>query len=184
MLPVGYMRKRVAKKPDWLKAGIDDIYSVSGCVSQNFADYIRFWNHNGYWLFDSPSVIEKLSGAERICLSDTTLFYYEAHELEYDEETGQWSAIGPEASFVTDVQVPSEKHLEGFDVVTFFAHAGPECSPLSCCALARDFPVNAHCLFRTFAEARTAVEAGRFNNSEPGPYRILAVYTVGAPNAA
>ncbi len=50
MIPVGYMAKRVSKKPDWLQAAqVIDIYSVSGCVSEDFADYIDYWKHNGYW---------------------------------------------------------------------------------------------------------------------------------------
>jgi hypothetical protein len=32
--------------------------------------------------------------------------------------------------------------------------------------------------FKTFAEAKEALEAGIFENSEHGPYRIFAVYTV------
>ncbi len=42
------MAKRVSKRPDWLKAPqVIDIYSVSGCISKNFADYINYWRHNG-----------------------------------------------------------------------------------------------------------------------------------------
>jgi hypothetical protein len=48
MTPAGYMAKRVCMKPDYLKAGqVADIYSVSGCVSSDFADYIDHWKHNG-----------------------------------------------------------------------------------------------------------------------------------------
>jgi hypothetical protein len=55
MIPVGYMAKRVCRTPDWLGAPhVIDVYSVSGCISENFADYIQYWRHNGYWLFDSP----------------------------------------------------------------------------------------------------------------------------------
>lgn len=62
MISAGYMAKRVAIKPDWLKANeVEDIYSVSGYISKDFADYINFWKHNGYWLFDSPNVIEQLA---------------------------------------------------------------------------------------------------------------------------
>lgn len=178
MIPVGYMSKKVAKNPDWLKVEpVVDIYSVSGCVSENFADYINFWKHNGYWLFDSPSAIQELSTKESIDLCGTTLFYYEAYEFEYDEDTNQWVAFAPEPSFATNVQLPSRQHLEGFDVVTFWAHTSPECSPLSCCSLAKETSVNEHCLFRTFDEAKDALERGLFVNSEPGPYRIFAVYT-------
>jgi hypothetical protein len=72
--------------------------------------------------------------------------------------------------------------LEGFDVVTFSAHTNPECSPLSCCALAKDLAVNEHCLFRTFADAKEAIDRGLFTNSEPGPYRIFSVYASPAAN--
>ena len=57
MIPVGYMAKRVYKRPDWLQVDhVIDIFSVSGCVSEDFADYIGFWKHNGYWFFDSPEI--------------------------------------------------------------------------------------------------------------------------------
>jgi hypothetical protein len=184
MIPVGYMYKRVASKPDWLRAdGVTDIYSLSRCVSEDFADYINFWKHNGYWLFDSPRIIEEIARDEGIDLSEATLFYYEAYDDEYGEDTKTWAAFSPEPAFVTNVQAPRAKRLEGFDVVTFFAHTTPECSPLSCNLLATDLPVNEHCLFHTLAEAREALESGAFNDSEPGPYRIFAVYTIQAPEA-
>ena len=57
MFPAGYMAKRVAARPDWLPAArVSSIYSVSGCISKDFTDYIKFWKHNGYWLFDSPDL--------------------------------------------------------------------------------------------------------------------------------
>ena len=80
---------------------------------------------------------------------------------------------------LTDIQVPIDKHLEGFDVTTFTAHTSPECSPLSCNHLATTIQVNRHCLFNTFEEAKEALEGGLFENSESGPYRIFAVYTLG-----
>lgn len=56
------MAKRVVSQPDWLQAnGVEDVYSVSGCTSKDFADYITFWKHNGHWLFDSPNVIEQVA---------------------------------------------------------------------------------------------------------------------------
>lgn len=181
MIPVGYMCKRVAGRPEWLKAdAVADVYSLSGCISENFADYINYWKHNGYWLFDSPGAIEAIARAGNIALSGTTLFYYEAYEYEFDEDSREWIAFAPEASFTTSVQVPAEKHLEGFDVATFRARTSPECSPLSCNALATTIPVNEHCLFRAFEQAKESLERGLFENSEPGPYRIFAVYTLGS----
>jgi len=84
-----------------------------------------------------------------------------------------------EGSFETKIEVPAEKTFEGFDVVSFAAHTSPECSPLSCNGRAETAATNSHCLFRDFDEARHALESGRFNGCEPGPYRIIGVYSVG-----
>ncbi len=179
MIPIGYLYKTIAVKPDWLKVdAVVDIYSLCGHVSPDFADYIQYWKFNGYWLFDSPEIIETLAQKENIDLSGMSLFYYEAFEQEYDQESQQWSFFSPDASFVTNVKVPAEKTLEGFDVATFSGHNNPECSPLSCTHLAKDMPVNKHCLFYTFEEAKHALESGLFEKSEPGPFRIFAVYSL------
>ena len=179
MIPVGYMYKKVAAKPAWLKTdGVADIYSLSSCVSENFADYIKYWKHNGYWLFDSPAIIEALAQGKDIDLSGMRLFYYEVFEKEFNEESKQWSLFRPEALFTTKVLIPAQKQLEGFDVTTFMCRTSPECSPLSCNDCASAIPVNSHCLFPEFKDATQALEDGVFNKSEPGPFRIFAVYSV------
>ncbi|MBI5863548.1 MAG: hypothetical protein HZB38_03360 [Planctomycetes bacterium] len=106
------------------------------------------------------------------------MFYFEVHERQFDERTMSWSSLAPEGAFQTNVETPRVARLEGFDVVTFFAQASPECSPLSCNALAEKLPVNAHCLFDSFKEAKAALDAGEFNHSEPGPFRIFSVHSV------
>ena len=178
MLPAGYMYKRVAASPpDWGLARA--IYSVSACISENFTvDYINFWKHNGYWLFDTPAIIEELAGQHAIDLSGTTRFYYEVYEREFDAATRQWVSFAPDAAFPTNVSVPQEIHLRGFDVVTFSVRTAPECSPLSCNLLAETMPVNQHCLFDTIDEAKGALESGLFDKGEPGPYRIFVVHAL------
>jgi hypothetical protein len=177
MIPAGYLAKRVAERPDWLpSARVSRIYSVSGCISHDFADYIRFWKHNGYWLFDSPDIIIDIARRNNIDLAGTTLFFYEVHELQF--KSGEWTTFEPELSFDTNVRVPDAKVLEGYDVVTFYAQSSPECSPLSCNSLASEVETNARCLLPSFEQARTLLESGTFNDAEPGPYRIFAVYSV------
>ncbi|MFZ6750339.1 hypothetical protein [Undibacterium sp. Ren11W] len=184
MRPLGYLYKSVAKRPDWLKADrVEDVYALSGCISENFADYIIYWKHNGYWLFNSPEIIESLVQEHSFSLEGMSLFYYEGSEEEFDDRIDQWVPYEPENSFETDVRKPSECQLEGFDVTNFTAHTSPECSPLSCNSLAESIPTNKHCLFDTFEEAKSAIETKKFENAgEPGPYRIIAVYSVPRPN--
>jgi hypothetical protein len=76
MMPAGYIAKLVLTKPDWLPADqVADIYSVSGCTSSMFGDYIDYWKHNGFWLFDSPKIIQNIARENSIDLAGTTLFY-------------------------------------------------------------------------------------------------------------
>jgi hypothetical protein len=180
MQPLGYLYKHVASRPEWLKAeGVEDVYSLSGCISSPFADYMNFWQHNGFWLFNSPAMMKALAAEHSLSLEGTQLFYYEGYELEFDDAIDTWVEYQAEASFETRIEAPVDSKLEGFDVTCFSVHTTPECSPLSCNSLASSLATNRHCLFKTFDEAKSAIEAGKFEASEPGPYRIVAVYSVG-----
>ncbi len=182
MIPVGYMAKRVSCSPQWMKAGcVTDIYSVSNCISSDFGDYVNCWKHNGYWFFDSPEIILKVAQENAIDLTGTRLFFYEAHEFEFDDAEGAWTPVKPEPSFNTQVVLPAAKALEGYDVVTFAAGTSAECSPLSCNSLAAELETNQHCLLASFAQAQQYLEEGRFRDTEPGPFRIFAVYSTGWP---
>ena len=182
MIPAGDMAKRVEKSPDWLGApDVDDIYSVSSCVSEDFADYINYWHHNGYWLFDSPDVIGQLAKQNAIQLEGTKLFYYEVFENQFNEVATRWETFGPEPSFALQVKKPGTARLEGYDVVSFNVGTSPECSPLSCNGLANEFGTNRHCLLSSFEAAKDGLEKGKFVNCELGPYRIFAVYSVEWP---
>ena len=86
MIPVGYMAKRVSLRPEWLKVErVKYIYSVSHCISNNFADNFTYWKHNGYWFYDSPEIIRQIAEQNNIDLTGTTVFYYEAYEFEFDK---------------------------------------------------------------------------------------------------
>jgi hypothetical protein len=180
MILVGYMAKRVSEGREFLHVpSVVDVYSVSSCISDDFADYINFWKHNGYWLFDSPEIIQAIAKENSIDIDGTKLFFYEAHEMEFDGQ--KWRTFASEPSFPMNVKPPSQKRLEGFDVVTFWPGKSPGHSPLSCNGLAEDIPTNSHCLLESFEEAESHLNAGRFVKCEPGPYRIFAVYSVDWP---
>jgi hypothetical protein len=180
MIPIGYMLKNVTSPaPEWMKApAVTAVHSLSNCVSSDFADYIPLWKHNGWWLFDSQHAVEEAAASVGIPTEQLSLFYYEAHHQQYDEHSQCWQAIVPEDKVPTDVVPPKSATLNGFDVVTSYLGTSPECSPLSCNALAAELPVNEHCLFDSFQVAIDALVSGEFKGAEPGPYRIIAVYEV------
>jgi len=172
------MAKRVPKRSDRFQAPhVVAVFSVSDCNCENFTDYVPCWKHNGYWLFDSPEVIRTVARENSILLAGTSLFYYEAYENDFDGE--RWTPWSPEPSFQSDVLAPSGKQRAGFDVVSFTAKTSPECSGLSCSSLAAELRTNVTTVFfDSLDEAETNLSRGAFNESEPGPYRIFAVYSV------
>ncbi|MGD1896898.1 MAG: hypothetical protein ACFB16_08090 [Phormidesmis sp.] len=177
------MAKRVAARPDWLKTSqVKDLYSVSSCISQDFADYVEYWQHNGYWLFDSPEIICRLAKDHDIDLSGTKTFYYEAYAYQCYEDDPAWETFELEASFSTHIQLPKKKRLEGYDIVSFALRNAPECSYLSCNHMAQQLKVNEHCLLASFAEAKAHLESKVFSGCEPGPCRIFAVYSLPVEN--
>ena len=181
-IPAGYMAKRVSPRPDWLHAErVTDLYSVSGCVSNDFADWVPYWKHNGYWLFDSAEAIQQLARAQGLDLDEASLFFYEVHDQEFDPDQRCWTPFAPEPSFTTRVVPPREPTLEGYDVVSFYARNRAECSPLSCNGLAATVETNAHCLLPSFDVARQLLATGAFDDTEPGPFRIFAVHSVRWP---
>lgn len=173
------MAKRVQKPVGFHMDQLLDIYSVSGCINEDFADYIAFWKHNNYWLFDSPEIIRATAQENSIVLAGTSLFFYEVHDQQFDGKS--WLPWKAEMSFHTNIIEPTTKSLEGFDVVTFHCGNAPEHSPLSCNALAREISVNNHCLVNSFDDAYSSLSSGKFKYSEPGPYRIFSVYSVPWP---
>lgn len=187
MIPVGYMAKRMPQSDSWLKAMkmplTLDVYSVGSCVNDEFAEYENYWKHNGWWFFDSPAAIQALSEEHSINLDGTLLFFYEVYECEFND--GKWRTFLPDRSLASDhIVIPTERQLEGYDVVTFWPESSPapEHSPLSCNALANTLKTNSHCLFETFEQAQSAVNDGNFAGCEPGALRIFAVFSVVWPS--
>lgn len=171
------MYKKVVNAPHRLEAPrVSDVYSVSGCISQDFCEWISHWQHNGFWLFNSLGIIEEIAAIEKIDLSSMTLFYYRMYPFQWDNDTQSWLAVEPDSAFETAVSVPANSARRmGFDVVTYSAQNAAECSPLSCNHFANTIPVNRHCLFDRFEDAKVAIEAGIFVDGEPGPHRIVEV---------
>ncbi len=182
MIPIGYMAKRICEPPPALGlSGVFDIYSVSDCVNDNFADYVNNWRHNGYWFFDSPEAIRQVARENTIDLEGTKLFYYEAYELEFDGQ--RWKSFAPLDQMSLSVESPRDKSLEGFDVIVVWAENSPdpEHSPLSCNGMAKELKTNTHCLLETFEEAEANLTRGAFVGCDPGNLRIIAEYSVDWP---
>lgn len=177
MVPVGFLAKFICRKPECMQSNVvRDIFSVSGCVNDDFLYYYNYWKHNEFWFFDTPSIIRDVAKDANVDLVDSTLFFYEQYEREFDGKG--WRIVKGLVETQNNVEIPVNKCLVGYDVVTYFVGTSPECSPLSCNGLMSELPVNEHCLFPTFEDAEKCLSSGAFLHSEPGPYRIVGVYIV------
>ena len=138
MIQAGYMYKRIVAQPEWLKCkNVVQIYSVSGCTSEDFANYIPYWKHNKYWFFNQPEDMDVIIADQKIP-NDFELLFDEMYEQEFDEEEQAWEEFAGEDSFGYDVKNPSQKEFLGFDIVCYSLGTSHECSPLSCNWLCRE----------------------------------------------
>lgn len=76
MIPIGYMLKTIVPRPDWIAAQtVERVCFVSGCVSEDFMEFIPLWRHNGWWMFDSPEILRDLAEANQIDIASMTLLF-------------------------------------------------------------------------------------------------------------
>jgi hypothetical protein len=147
---------------------VDEICSVSNCISSGPADWIQKWLHNTLGFFDTEALAWQVVSDER---AGFRMYAYEAFPIQFDEGRAMpWS-------------VPVRVTLDlgdytflGYDAVSRTGDYNFDCSALSCNSAAVEFPVNECCLIDDVEEAYRAciaVSAGRY---EPGPYHLLKVY--------
>ena len=178
MIPAGYMAKRVVARPDWLRAERVSRASIQSVgVSPRILPTTSASGSTtaiGWSTRQRPSWRSRgktKSTWPKRCCSSTTF-------MNCSSMPANGRASSPSRRFAPTCSVPEAKVFEGYDVVTFSAQTSPECSPLSCNALASGVEANTRCLLQSFEQARALLENGTFNNSEPGPYRVFAVYSV------
>jgi hypothetical protein len=195
MLPAGYLFKRVALPPGWLDVEpnhIKIVCSVADCVNDNLVDVQAAWQHNTFGLANTPETLSALAFKDDLDTEGTVLFYYTAYEYELPSDgwtfdASQWRPRSPTpSSSVSDAVVPPPEGsttLLGYDVVVFEDYLSH--SPLSCNSVAKDLPVNEHCLLGSLEEAVAAIDSGSFGGGcEEGVYTIFSVYRVGSPNGS
>ena len=168
---IGYFPKRTLQRPDWLKAaGVDEVCSVSACVSKAPDGWIDHWRHNEMWVYDTPeSAWSVVPDGMR---GEFDLYAYQLFPVEFDE--GQPQAF--EIPAVRVQSLPSTFERLGFDVVSRSGGNSFECSPLSCNYLAERVAVDRHCLVADLDVACQLAAECEAGGCEPGPYYVVEVW--------
>lgn len=156
--------------------------TLSGCIVKGFGDDISTFRHNGWYLYDTPSILAELAAAEKVPRASLRLLYAEVYPRTFSEAGVDLGELKPDPHFDTDIKPPADKTLLGYDVVNFYAGNFPECSYLSCNAMYREIDgLNEYLLFPDWQNALEKLQAGVFSHCEPGPTRLIALYDTAWP---
>lgn len=82
---IGYFPKRTQARPEWLKASaVQEICSVSQCISPGPEAWIQKWLHNELGFYDSTELAWKAVGPDG---AGFEMYAYKAFPLQFDEGT-------------------------------------------------------------------------------------------------
>ena len=169
--PIGYFPKITARKlPDFLDTGVEEICSVSTCISEGPPDWIERWLHNELCVFDTPELASRVIPQDGSDVYD--LFAYSMLPVQFIR--GSWQPYS--VPQVLAEPTPSDFVRLGFDVVARLPNSTFLCSPLSCNYMAHEIGANRFCLIEDEARAMELGAIFEAERCEPGPYYIVDVW--------
>ena len=167
---IGYFPKRTMKRPEWLKAtGVEELCSVSTCLSDGPNGWVDQWRHNEMWVYDTPELA--FSVVPEATRKEFDLYAYKMFPVVF--------VVGKQQPFdIPNLHVQSlASSFErlGNDIVckggcTF------ACSPLTCNHMAEHVAVNRQCLVEDAAAAFRLAAEFEAGGCEPGPYCVVEVW--------
>ena len=168
---IGYFPKKTARHLDWFRRqGVDEICSVSSCISKEPEKWIGRWKHNEMWVFDSPALAwSVVPEAER---EGFEIYAYRMAPVKIAEAKEESYTIPP----ISPEPLSGDFESLGFDVVCCSGGTNFECSPLSCNQLAEKIPTNRFCLLGELTEALQVARGFDGIACEPGPYFVVEVF--------
>ncbi|MCB0116944.1 MAG: hypothetical protein R2873_17830 [Caldilineaceae bacterium] len=167
---IGYFPKRTAVRPPWVHAdSVEEIASVSECISPGPSAQNEHWSPNEFGFFDSPAVAHAVLGDDA---AEFDIYAYQLYPILVHQGAARPAQVTPPTVEPLDVNF----HLLGYDAVSRSHGKNFECSPLSCNDAAREHEVTRDCLFANYDAALAGATEFSNGNYEPGPYYIVEVY--------
>lgn len=166
---IGYFPKQTTPRPEWFKAPVEEICSVSNCIASAPKDWIDLWRHNDFWAFDTPELAWSVVPIES--RAEFRIYAYRLFPCRF--EGGKQIPIEIQT---LNVEPLSDLYIRlGFDAVSRSLNTTYECSPLSCNNMADHRRVNAHCLVDTLEAGIELARSFSIEEPEPGPYDLIEV---------
>ena len=173
MIDAGFFVKQINSTPEGMDLpGVREICSVSHCISPDPEDWIRLWLHNDWGWFNRVSDALRVIPPGR--QSAYRLFAYRMYP-EVFTAGGRVPLAVP--GNVRPKRIGGAFRRLGFDSASrsMESSLGLECSPLSCNSMAREFPVNACCLFDSLDVALAGATRFSIEQPESGDYYVVEV---------
>jgi hypothetical protein len=157
--------------PGWMiPEHVEEIASVSNCITKEPAEWIGYWRHNEMFVFDSPeSALSVVPEKERSDFEIHAYAIFLAQFVKGRELPINLPAVCPQA-------LPDDFELLGYDVVGRSCGTSFECSSLSCNGFAAETPVNRWCLVDDIQAAFDLAARVEPAGGEPGPYFVVEVW--------
>lgn len=182
---IGYMAKRVEKRPEWLNAPVvEEICSVSKCISEGIPGDNEFLpEYNSLWLWqDETAVNLRLAQLPNGFAYD--IFAYRLLLRTFGDEGEDQPLTDQEVRLITEAGQRVAPHGQKFEFLGYdcpcnsvdWAHAGFGCSPLSCNGRASEIAVNRYCLIDTLDDAIATARTFAREQPEPGDYYVIEVW--------
>ncbi len=174
MIFLGYFPKRTALRPPWINApDVDEIASMSECISAGPPGWVNHWLHNDHWLFDSPEIARSILGDEAGAFD---IYAFKQAPILIDKGEVVQISVAPAERADRVTPLSEQFRFLGYDAVSRSLGTTFECSPLSCNNAATEMKTNRYCLFETYAEALNGAIEFSQGTYEPGPYYVVEVY--------
>jgi len=168
---IGYFPKRRTPNPGWMiPEHVEEIASVSNCITKEPAEWIGYWGHNEMFVFDSPDAA--MSVVPDSSRSDFEVHAYSLFPVQFVK--GRQDVF--EIPHVRPHALSAGFERLGYDVVSRSCGSTFECSPLSCNGFEATLPVNRWCLLDDVGAAFELAARVEPSGGEPGPYFIVEVW--------
>jgi len=157
---------------------VDEICSVSDCVNSRPEGWVERWDYNSACCYETEEAATRTAeGRPGFRLLAYALVMVRLNEKDDEIAVDLDAILPPGLPALPAEPVPDGLAVLGYDVVSKQGanYMDFECSPLSCCGLAGEVPVNRYCLLDDFGTALRVAQRWDREEPEPGPYYVVQV---------
>ncbi len=186
-VPVGYLAKRTARLGERRMGAVEEVCSVSGCISPGPPDAAQQWRHNrlGFYADEGLAFGVIPDGEDRAAYD---VYAYTMLPVAFAKGGAIRELNDAEREAFDDAAhtakpLSSDYACLGWDVVGnslgWDASQSFECSPLTCNAMASLIATNRYGLIDDIARALAAAREIAGGQPEPGDYYLVRVWRKG-----